>query len=300
MLFPTWNYIPQNAPAGGGYLELIQPPVCVTPEVMTFDPGGTLTEAVGVKRAAELLGQRSERSLDLTCVFVCLTYSFTRPSLSLSLSAVRCDVQVCVSGQVSVISPLLLISGRRFFCLILSEGGSSAPVLIMVTVLDLSLSRRSRCSFSLLSEISLLFFFVICQEGKHQYWQQCVCVGQNICISAVRVCSLRGWAGHRVLSVTARSRLHPHMQLQENSEDPESHPMDTDSHTPDADVTSHVASCSTTSFRKKHSTLISYKVRLVLFTCSSFLTVLFLSVFAFSLNLTFLKGHFFVTIVLLW
>lgn len=85
MLFPTWNYIPQNAPAGGGYLELIQPPVCVTPEVMTFDPGGTLTEAVDVKRAAELLSQRSERSLDLTCVFVCLTHSLTRPSLSLSV-----------------------------------------------------------------------------------------------------------------------------------------------------------------------------------------------------------------------
>ncbi|XP_057175330.1 CST complex subunit CTC1 isoform X3 [Triplophysa rosa] len=196
MLFPTWNYIPQNAPAGGGYLELIDPPVCVTPEAMTFDPGGSLTEAMSVKRAAELLKQ-------------------------------RCDAQVCVSGQVSVISPLLLISGRRFFCLILSEGDSAAPVLIT--------------------------------EGKHQYWRQCVCVGQYICISAMRVCSLRGWAGHHVLSVTAQSRLHPHVQTQESSEDPEKHLMDTDSHAPDTHMTSHTASCSTTSVRKKHSTLISYK-----------------------------------------
>lgn len=66
MFFPTWNYIPQNASAGGGraagYLELLDPPVCVTPEPMTFDPGGSLTEAMGVKRAAELLRQRSDRS----------------------------------------------------------------------------------------------------------------------------------------------------------------------------------------------------------------------------------------------
>ncbi|XP_065131812.1 CST complex subunit CTC1 [Paramisgurnus dabryanus] len=222
MFFPTWNYIPQNAPAGGGkaagYLELIDPPVCVTPEPMTFDPGGSLTEAMGVKRAAELLGQ-------------------------------RCDVQVCVSGQVRAISPLLLISARRFFCLILSEEDSSVPVLIT--------------------------------EVKHQYWRQTVCVGQYICISAVRVCSLRGWAEHSVLSVTAQSRLHPHVQLHENTEDLETQLMETDSqthtdsHSPEARVTSHapdtcmtsnspdthvtLASCSATPVRTKHSTLISYK-----------------------------------------
>ncbi|XP_056588317.1 CST complex subunit CTC1 isoform X1 [Triplophysa dalaica] len=199
MLFPTWNYIPQNAPAGGGgYLELIDPPVCVTPEAMTFDPGGSLTEAMSVKRVAELLKQSD-----------------------------RCDTLVCVSGQVSVISPLLLISGRRFFCLILSEGDSAAPVLIT--------------------------------EAKHQYWRQCVCVGQYICISTMRVCSLRGWAGHHVLSVTAQSRLHPHVQPQQSSEDPDTHLMDTDSHAPDTHMTSHTASCSTTSVRKKNSTLISYR-----------------------------------------
>ncbi|XP_051947393.1 CST complex subunit CTC1 [Xyrauchen texanus] len=203
MLFPTWNYIPQNAPLRGentaGYLELIGSPVCVTPEPMTFDPGGSLSEVMSVKRAAELLKQ-------------------------------RCDVQVqvCVSGQVSVVCPLLVISGKSFFCLILSEGGSSVPVLIT--------------------------------EVKHQYWQRCVCVGQSVCISALRVCSLRGWAEHPVLSVTRQSRLHPHVQPQENSEDTDTHAvMDIQTHTPETHLSSGVASSSAPSVRRKHSTLISYK-----------------------------------------
>ncbi len=57
MLFPSWNYIPHNAP-GAGYLELLEPPVCVTLEAMAFDPGGALSEVMSVTRTAELLRQR--------------------------------------------------------------------------------------------------------------------------------------------------------------------------------------------------------------------------------------------------
>lgn len=100
MLFPTWNYIPQNAHAGGGggYLELIDPPVCVTPEAMTFDPGGSLTEAISVKRAAELLKQRSERSMHLLCVCVHACVFVTAVSLArISLSLVTGVILRCVS-----------------------------------------------------------------------------------------------------------------------------------------------------------------------------------------------------------
>ncbi|XP_051737143.1 CST complex subunit CTC1 [Ctenopharyngodon idella] len=186
MLFPTWNYIPQNAPAAG-YLELIDSPVCVTLEAMAFDPGGTLSEVMSVTRAAELLRQRCED-----------------------------QVYVCVSGQVSVVCPLLLIGGKRFFCLILSEGGSSVPVFIT--------------------------------EAKHQYWRQCVCVGQSVWISSLRVCSLQGLEGRCVLSDSCQSRLHP----QESSEEPETHTDTSDAHT-------HLPSGSASAVRVKRSTLISFK-----------------------------------------
>ncbi|XP_043088508.1 CST complex subunit CTC1 [Puntigrus tetrazona] len=171
MLFPSWNYIPHDAP-GLGYLELLEPPVCVTLEAMAFDPGGALSEVMSVMRAAELLRQRCG---DQVCV--------------------------CVSGQVSVVCPLLVIRGKRFFCLVLSEEGSSVPVFIT--------------------------------EAKHQYWRQCVCVGRSVCISSLRVCSLQGMQGQRVLTDSCQSRLHPHLQNRENSEDPDTHSVTDDTHSAD-------------------------------------------------------------------
>ncbi|XP_073678894.1 CST complex subunit CTC1-like, partial [Garra rufa] len=203
MLFPSWNYIPHNAPAGG-YLELLDPPVCVTLETMAFDPGGALSEVMSVTRAAQLLRQRCEG-----------------------------QVYVCVSGQVSAVCPLLVIRGKRFFCLILSEGGSSVPVFIT--------------------------------EAKHQYWRQCVCVGQSVWMSSLSVCLLQGLEGRRVLTDSCQSRLHPHLQ-QENSEDPDTH---TDSftadshtaetHTADTHLCSGTASGSSSAVRVKRSKLISFK-----------------------------------------
>ncbi|KAF4078374.1 hypothetical protein AMELA_G00198540 [Ameiurus melas] len=51
MLFPTWNYI------SDGCLELIDSPVCVTPDLTAFDPGGSMSDVIGVKQAARLLRQ---------------------------------------------------------------------------------------------------------------------------------------------------------------------------------------------------------------------------------------------------
>ncbi|KAL1249201.1 hypothetical protein QQF64_020206 [Cirrhinus molitorella] len=199
MLFPSWNYIPHNAPAAG-YLELLEPPLCVILETMAFDPGGALSEIMSVTRAAELLRQRCED-----------------------------QVYVSVSGQVSVVCPLLVIRGKRFFCLILSEGASSVSVFI--------------------------------KEAKHQYWRQCVCVGQSVWISSLRVCSLQGLEGRRVLTDSCQSRLHPHLQLQDNSEDPDTHTdsLTADSRTADTHLCSAAASGSGPAARVKRSTLISFK-----------------------------------------
>ncbi|XP_053499587.1 CST complex subunit CTC1 [Ictalurus furcatus] len=170
MLFPTWNYISYNAPGPGqqseGCLELIDSPVCVTPDLTAFDPGGSLSDVIGVKKAARLLRQKSSRG-----------------------------VYMCVYGEVCVICPLMVISGKTFFCLVLSEGDSTIPVLVTVP--------------------------------ECVYWRQCVSVGQSVCISALRVCSVRGWAGQRVLSVTAESRLHPNSRIGGESEVTDTH---SDSH----------------------------------------------------------------------
>ncbi|KAL7863887.1 hypothetical protein AOLI_G00153070 [Acnodon oligacanthus] len=59
MLFPSWNYISQDAPGlESGYLELIESPICVTPEPTAPDPAEPLSEVVGVRKAARLLRQK--------------------------------------------------------------------------------------------------------------------------------------------------------------------------------------------------------------------------------------------------
>ncbi|KAK1803640.1 hypothetical protein P4O66_020757, partial [Electrophorus voltai] len=135
MLFPTWSYIPQDAPEPGkkaeGYLELIGSPVCVTPEP-TAGSGG-----------------------------MC----------------------VCVGGEVSAVCPLLVIGGKRFFCFILVEEDRAVPVLVT--------------------------------DPERVYWRQCVDIAQCVCVSALRVCSLRGRAGHRVLSVTSQSHLRSYPRARE-------------------------------------------------------------------------------------
>ncbi|XP_072552754.1 CST complex subunit CTC1 isoform X2 [Salminus brasiliensis] len=156
MLLSTWNYIPQDAPGQevGGYLELIESPVCLTPEPAALDPGEMLSEVIGVRKVARLLRQRGSGGV---CVHVC--------------------------GEVSAVCPLLVIAEKSFFCFTLAEGEASVPILVT--------------------------------DPECVYWRQCVCVGQSMCVSALRVCSVRGWPGHRVLSITSRSYLHPNPHTRE-------------------------------------------------------------------------------------
>ncbi|XP_007237564.3 CST complex subunit CTC1 isoform X2 [Astyanax mexicanus] len=175
MLLPTWNYIPQNALGKelGGYLELIDSPVCVTSGPTELDPGEMLNEVIGVRKAARILRQRG--------------------------SGRGC---VCVCGEVRVVCPLLVIAGKCFFCFILAEEDASVPILVT--------------------------------DPECVHWRQCVCVGQSVCITALRVCSVRGWAGHRVLSVTPCShlRLNPHTEEQRDNTHSQSDTLaQSDSHT---------------------------------------------------------------------
>ncbi|XP_041925344.1 CST complex subunit CTC1 [Alosa sapidissima] len=150
MLFPSWNFIPRNTPGKvgqeAGYLELIASPIHLTPDAVTFDPGGSLPESLGVKEAVRRMREK-------------------RPGKEL----------LCVNGEVCAVSPLLVIAGKRFFSFSLRERDYTVPILVM--------------------------------DSRYVFWRSCVCVGRRVCVRALRVCSLRGWVGQRVLSVTPQSRL---------------------------------------------------------------------------------------------
>ncbi|XP_051249640.1 CST complex subunit CTC1 [Dicentrarchus labrax] len=155
VFLPHWNYIPHNAPGqdqdqAGGYLELIGSPVvlCPGPELgLAAGPGGGagLSRAVGVREAAGLLQNRTRGQ------------------------------RVSVCGQVGSVCPLLVVAGTTFFCLSLTDGSLSLPVLVKS----------------------------LCVVGT-----QCVCVGQSVCVTALRVCVLRGWRGNNILCATDQSEIH--------------------------------------------------------------------------------------------
>ncbi|XP_072232687.1 CST complex subunit CTC1 [Leuresthes tenuis] len=83
--------------------------------------------------------------------------------------------RVSVYGQVGSVCPLLAVTGTTFFCFTLTDTTHTLPVLV--------------------------------KDGR-LWWSQCVCVGQSVCVTALRVCVLRGWRGNSILCVTERSEIH--------------------------------------------------------------------------------------------
>ncbi|XP_039459482.1 CST complex subunit CTC1-like [Oreochromis aureus] len=79
-------------------------------------------------------------------------------------------------GEVGSVCPLLAVAGTTFFCFTLTDESRSLPVLV--------------------------------QDSSRLSWIQRVCVGQSVCVTALRVCALRGWRGNNILCVTKRSELH--------------------------------------------------------------------------------------------
>ncbi|XP_071321225.1 CST complex subunit CTC1 isoform X2 [Trachinotus anak] len=84
--------------------------------------------------------------------------------------------RVSVCGQVGSVFPLLVVSGTTFFCFMLTEDKHTLPVLV--------------------------------KDSSRLWWSQCVCVGQSVCVTALRVCVLRGWRGNNILCVTDYSEIH--------------------------------------------------------------------------------------------
>ncbi|KAG7232371.1 hypothetical protein INR49_008939, partial [Caranx melampygus] len=84
--------------------------------------------------------------------------------------------RLSVCGQVSSVLPLLDVSGTTFFCFTLTEDRLRLPVLV--------------------------------KDSSRLWWSQCVCVGQSVCVTALRVCVLRRWRGNNILCVTDQSEIH--------------------------------------------------------------------------------------------
>ncbi|XP_060951768.1 CST complex subunit CTC1 [Limanda limanda] len=81
-----------------------------------------------------------------------------------------------VCGQVGSVCPLLVVAGTTFFCFTLTEERHTVSVLV--------------------------------KDSSRLWWSQCVCVGQSVCVTALRVCVLRGWRGNNILCVTDQSEIH--------------------------------------------------------------------------------------------
>ncbi|KAM3857435.1 CST complex subunit CTC1 [Diretmus argenteus] len=87
-------------------------------------------------------------------------------------------VHLTVCGSVCSVCPLLVISDSTFFCFRLRDDTHTLPVLV--------------------------------KDPGSLWWRQCVCVGQSVCVTALRVYVLRGWRGGSLLCVTSQSALHTH------------------------------------------------------------------------------------------
>ncbi|XP_040886923.1 CST complex subunit CTC1 isoform X2 [Toxotes jaculatrix] len=84
--------------------------------------------------------------------------------------------RLSVCGQVGSVCPLLVVAGTTFFCFTLTEDKHMLPVLV--------------------------------KDSSRLWWSQCVCVGQSVCVTELRVCVLRGWRGNNILCVTDQSEIH--------------------------------------------------------------------------------------------
>ncbi|KAI3375931.1 hypothetical protein L3Q82_016356, partial [Scortum barcoo] len=147
--------------------------------------------------------------------------------------------RVSVCGQVGSVCPLLVVAGRTFFCFALTDGSHRLPVLVKVRPVSVS--------------------------GCAVVDSVCVCAGQSVCVTALRVCVLRGWRGNNILCVTEQSEIHTDYTHRETH----TH-TDSQSDTPPSLKASHVddddceeaeseSDVIQSSVRMKYSRVISYQ-----------------------------------------
>ncbi|XP_042072932.1 CST complex subunit CTC1 [Haplochromis burtoni] len=138
--------------------------------------------------------------------------------------------RLSVFGEVGSVCPLLAVAGTTFFCFTLTDESRSLPVLV--------------------------------QDSSRLSWIQRVCVGQSVCVTALRVCALRGWRGNNILCVTKRSELHAdythtqeHTQEHTHSESLLSQPAEDDCE----EAEHEEVELDQSAVRIKHSKVISYQ-----------------------------------------
>ncbi|KAM8834244.1 CST complex subunit CTC1 isoform 1-T2 [Synchiropus picturatus] len=83
--------------------------------------------------------------------------------------------RISVFGKVSSVSPLLVIAGTCFFCLSLTDDTQTLPIIV--------------------------------KESTKLWWNHCISVGKNVCLTALRVCTLRAWRRNSLLCVTEQSEM---------------------------------------------------------------------------------------------
>ncbi|XP_008302181.1 CST complex subunit CTC1 [Stegastes partitus] len=169
VFLPHWNYIPQKA------LGQDEAGGCVeligSPILLCAGPEQGLAACAGVGAGLNAVG--------------------VREAAGLLHHRVR-GRRLAVWGQVGSVCPLLEVAGTTFFCFTLTDQSQSVPVLVKVG----NLCHGCVCRDSRGVDSSKLC------------WSQCVCVGQSVCVTVLRVCVLRGWRGNNILCVTDCSELH--------------------------------------------------------------------------------------------
>lgn len=131
--------------------------------------------------------------------------------LCVCLRTSRQRLSVC--GCVGSVCPLLVVSGTSFFCFSLTDDVHTLPVLVKVgDVIWCHVTVIIDCWLRTLVIITLTdqptIVFVPLQDPSKLWWAQCLCVGQHVCVTALRVCVLQGWRGKSILCVTDSSEMH--------------------------------------------------------------------------------------------
>ncbi|XP_063786951.1 CST complex subunit CTC1 isoform X2 [Pseudophryne corroboree] len=103
VLFPCWSYIPTQH--GGGYVEVLSPPIPITPSVVRQEvPGPASVTSVNPECASQLLGNRSHPR----------------------------GFRVSVTGRLLSVTSLVQIRSKTFFSFNLQDTKKSVPVIVQV------------------------------------------------------------------------------------------------------------------------------------------------------------------------
>uniref|UniRef100_A0A8C9ZYJ2 CST complex subunit CTC1 n=1 Tax=Sander lucioperca TaxID=283035 RepID=A0A8C9ZYJ2_SANLU len=114
-------------------------------------------------------------------------------------------------GCVELIGSPVLLSREQGLAAVPGGAGLSGAVGVRQAAGLLTNSLVGYLSVCVSTCLSL--YLSVSQDSGRLWWTQCVCVGQSVCVTALRVCVLRGWRGNNILCVTDRSEIHTNYTL---------------------------------------------------------------------------------------